>query len=103
MWHIHDITETSKFNPKLWVSSSIQSERTTKNCESFHSILNTYPYILLYFHVLNLKIQTDSYIIVSGPTSNKISKNKNYEIEKKNVLQKLFTTILIKKLIDSLM
>ncbi|KAL4149507.1 hypothetical protein QTP88_003442 [Uroleucon formosanum] len=35
------INETSKFNPKIWASSSISSERTTNSCESFHSKLNT--------------------------------------------------------------
>jgi hypothetical protein len=72
------IDETSKLNPKMW-ASSISSERTN-NCESFHSKLNTqfnkvHPNIFLFSHVLNLKIQTDTYIIIRGLDNTKISKN----------------------------
>jgi len=96
------IDETSKFNPKIWASSSISSERTTNSCESFHSKLNTqftkaHPNIFLFSHVLNLKIQTDSYIIIRSLNNNKISKNKNYE-KKKIYIANIFDDYINKKI-----
>lgn len=96
------IDETSKFNPKMWASSSISSERTTNSCESFHSKLNTqfnkaHPNIFLFSHVLNLKIQTDTYIIIRGLDNTKISKNKMYE-KKKIYIETIFEDYLNKKI-----
>lgn len=73
----------------MWTSSSISSERTTNSCESFYSKLNTrlnnaHSNVFLFSDQLNLKIQTDSYIMIRGLDSNKICKNKNHE-NKKNI------------------
>jgi hypothetical protein len=48
-----------------------------------NSIKQILIHIFLFSHVLNLKIQTNIYIIIRGLDNNKISKNKIYE--KKNI------------------
>jgi len=59
----------NKNKSKMWAYSSISSERSTNICESFNWKLNTqfnkaHANIFWFSHVLNLKIQTDTCIII---------------------------------------
>jgi len=82
------IDEFSKFPPNVWASFSISSERTTNSFESFHTKLNSlftksHPNIYLFIHILNTRIQTNTYIILRSTHQAKISKNRKYVHKKK--------------------
>lgn len=65
------INGEAKFNPRVWASRKITSKCTTNSCESFHAKLNSeftkfHPNIFIFTYVLNMKIQTDTYIQFNG-------------------------------------
>lgn len=66
---INNIIKCSRFNLNIWDSPSITTKRTTNTCKFFLSKLNilrkSRPYIYLFIHMLNTKIQRDTYIILS--------------------------------------
>jgi len=84
------IDEFSRFPSNVWASFSISSERTTNSCESFHAKLNSlftksHPNIFLFIHVLNTRIQTDTYIILRSTHKTKINKNTKYVHQKRKI------------------
>ncbi|KAE9542314.1 hypothetical protein AGLY_003441 [Aphis glycines] len=84
------IDEDAKFNPRIWASREITSERTTNSCESFHSKLNSqftkaHPNIFIFTHVLNKKIQTDTYIHINGINIEKNSKNSAFKKKQQSI------------------
>ncbi|XP_016657607.1 uncharacterized protein LOC107882945 [Acyrthosiphon pisum] len=84
------IDEGAKFNPHIWASREITSERTTNSCESYHSKFNSqftkaHPNIFIFTHVLNTKIQTDTYMLINGININTISKNSAFNKKKQNI------------------
>ncbi|KAE9533011.1 hypothetical protein AGLY_009439 [Aphis glycines] len=77
------IDENSKFPPNMWATHSATLNRTTNNCESFHSHFNqtfykTHPSFFTFLQILKDTIQTDTYIKINSAQNNikKISKNK---------------------------
>ncbi|KAF0694165.1 Uncharacterized protein FWK35_00039106, partial [Aphis craccivora] len=63
---------------------SISSERTTNSRESFHAKPNSlfsksHPNNYLFIHVLNTRIQTDTYVILRSTHQTKMSKNTKYK------------------------
>jgi hypothetical protein len=87
------IDEDAKFNLRIWASREITSERTTNSCESFHSKLNSqftkgHLNIFIFTHVLNQKIQTDSYIHINGINIQKTNKNSAFN-KKKQCIENL--------------
>lgn len=84
------IDNGATFNPRIWASRKITSERTTNSCESFHSKLNSeftkcHPNIFLFTHVLNMKMQTDTYIKINEISKPNHNQNKVFNDKKKSV------------------
>lgn len=84
------VDDGAKFNPRLWASRKISSERTTNSSAFFHSKLNSeftkyHPNIFTFTHVLNMKIQTDTYIKMNGINKPKLNQNKTFNNKKKTV------------------
>jgi len=76
------ISSSSTFPPSLWAMNSIDSERTTNACESFHSSFSrnfssAHPNIFTFVNVLK-DVQTNTYIAISSVNEIKNVTNRTY-------------------------
>ncbi|KAG8175700.1 hypothetical protein JTE90_007399 [Oedothorax gibbosus] len=86
------VAEEARFPPHIWASNTMDSDRTTNACESFHSHFNetfenTHPNIFVFTEKLK-EFHIQIYVLKQSVGIPYISTNKKY-LKKKNIMEKL--------------